>query len=128
VYDGGQFYWWSKMEYPESPTDLPSLKLYHIRLHPVLNVKNRHWAHKHLFIFRITHMWYCKWTLSGRSSRQCIRSSLSVTVLNILIYNRRGVFDTTLCDIVCQWFAAGRWFSPGTPISSTNKTDRHDIT
>ena len=24
--------------------------------------------------------------------------------------------------------AAGRWFSPGTPISSTNKTDRHDIT
>jgi hypothetical protein len=22
---------------------------------------------------------------------------------------------------------AGRWFSPGTPISSTNKTDHHDI-
>ena len=22
----------------------------------------------------------------------------------------------------------GRWFSPDTPISSTNKTDRHDIT
>jgi hypothetical protein len=22
----------------------------------------------------------------------------------------------------------GRWFSPGTPVSSTNKTDRHDIT
>jgi hypothetical protein len=22
---------------------------------------------------------------------------------------------------------AGRWFSPGTPVSSTNKTDRHDI-
>ena len=21
----------------------------------------------------------------------------------------------------------GRWFSPGTPVSSTNKTDRHDI-
>jgi hypothetical protein len=21
-----------------------------------------------------------------------------------------------------------RWFSPGTPVSSTNKTDRHDIT
>jgi hypothetical protein len=26
---------------------------------------------------------------------------------------------------VCQWLAAGRWFSP---ISSTNKTDRQDIT
>ena len=23
---------------------------------------------------------------------------------------------------------AGRWFSPGTPVSSTNKTDRLDIT
>jgi len=23
---------------------------------------------------------------------------------------------------------AGRWFSPGTPMSSTSKTDRHDIT
>ena len=41
---------------------------------------------------------------------------------------RRGVLDTTLCDKVCQWPAAGRWFSPGTPVSSTNKTDGHDIT
>ena len=23
---------------------------------------------------------------------------------------------------------AGRWFSPGSPVSSTNKTDRHDNT
>jgi hypothetical protein len=28
---------------------------------------------------------------------------------------------TTLCDKVCQWF------SPGPPVSSTNKADRHDI-
>jgi hypothetical protein len=40
----------------------------------------------------------------------------------------RGVLDTTLCNKVCQWLAAGQWFSPGTPVSSTNKTDRHDIT
>jgi len=32
---------------------------------------------------------------------------------------------TTLCDKVCQWLATGRWFSP---VSSTNKTDRHDKT
>ena len=32
---------------------------------------------------------------------------------------------TTLCDKVCQWLA---WFTPGTPDSSTNKTDCHDIT
>jgi len=34
-----------------------------------------------------------------------------------------------LCDKVCQWLATtGRWFSPGNPVSSTNKTDHHDIT
>jgi hypothetical protein len=41
---------------------------------------------------------------------------------------REGVWNTTLCDKVCQWFATGRWFSPDTPVSSTNKTDRDDIT
>jgi hypothetical protein len=40
----------------------------------------------------------------------------------------RGVLDTTLCDTVCQWFAAGQWFSPLIHVSSTSKTDRHDIT
>jgi hypothetical protein len=35
---------------------------------------------------------------------------------------------TTLCNQVCQWLAAGRWFSPGAPVSFTNKTDLHDIT
>ena len=36
--------------------------------------------------------------------------------------------DTTLCDQVCRGLGAGRWFSPGTPVSSNNKTDRHGIT
>jgi hypothetical protein len=40
----------------------------------------------------------------------------------------RGVLDTTLCNKVCQWLAAGLWFSAGPPVSSTNKTDRHNIT
>ena len=30
--------------------------------------------------------------------------------------------------IVCQWLTTGRWFSMGTRVSSTNKTDHHDIT
>ena len=30
-------------------------------------------------------------------------------------------------DKVCQLLAHGRWFSPGTPASSTTKTSRHDI-
>ena len=35
---------------------------------------------------------------------------------------------TTLCDNVCQWLVTVRWFSPGTPVSSNNKTGRYDIT
>ena len=40
----------------------------------------------------------------------------------------RCILDTTLCDKLWQWLAKSRWFSPGTSVSSTNKTDRHDIT
>jgi hypothetical protein len=54
---------------------------------------------------------------------------------NIRLYNVRLPFDGSnavavdpLCVKVCQWLAAGRWFSPGTPVSSTNITDRHNIT
>ena len=40
----------------------------------------------------------------------------------------RGILNTTLRDKASQRLAAGLWFSPGTPVSSTNKTDRHNIT
>jgi hypothetical protein len=40
----------------------------------------------------------------------------------------QGVLYIALSNKVCQCIAAGRWFSPGTPVSPTNKTDRHDIT
>jgi len=39
-----------------------------------------------------------------------------------------GVLDITLSDKVCQWLAAGLWFSLGTPVSSTKKSDHHGIT
>jgi hypothetical protein len=53
---------------------------------------------------------------------------LSPLALWVRILLRRGVLlDTTLCDKVCQWLAAGRWFSQSTLVSSTNKTDNHDI-
>ena len=42
--------------------------------------------------------------------------------------NSKDTLIETLCDKVFQWLSAGRWFSPGTPVSSTNKTVRHDIT
>ena len=37
-------------------------------------------------------------------------------------------YNIILCDKVCQWLATGQWFSLDTPVSSTNKTDHHDIT
>jgi hypothetical protein len=44
-------------------------------------------------------------------------------------YSWRGVLDKTLCDKVCQRLdAASLWFSQGTPVSFTNKTDCHNIT
>jgi hypothetical protein len=36
--------------------------------------------------------------------------------------------DSPLCDKVCHRLATGRWFSPVTTVSSTNKTYLHDIT
>jgi hypothetical protein len=39
----------------------------------------------------------------------------------------RGILDTTLYDKVCKWLATGWWLYPGTPVSSTEKTDRVNI-
>ena len=51
-----------------------------------------------------------------------------------LIFNDLMVFNATFNNIsvisiscVSVWLT-GQWFSPGTPVSSTNKTDSHDIT
>ena len=45
---------------------------------------------------------------------------LSPLTFWVRIPHRRGVLDTTLYDKVCQWIAAGRWFSSGKPVSSIN--------
>ena len=50
---------------------------------------------------------------------------LSLLKLWIWIPLRGGVLDITICDKVCQWLWTGQWLSP---VSSTNKTDCHDIT
>jgi hypothetical protein len=59
--------------------------------------------------FRRTHILYCQPAYSQNN------------VTNVCVSN-------TLLTLVCQWLAAGQWFSPGPPFSSTNKTDCHDIT
>jgi len=38
-----------------------------------------------------------------------------------------NTFIAAASDKVYQLLAHGRWFFPGTPASSTTKTDRHDI-
>jgi hypothetical protein len=40
---------------------------------------------------------------------------------------QKRVHSTRLADKVYQLLAQGRWFSPGTPASSTTKTGCHDI-
>ena len=52
---------------------------------------------------------------------QCL-SPLKLWFRNLF---RRGVCN--MSDNVCQWLVAGWWFSPGTSVYSTNKTDRHNI-
>jgi hypothetical protein len=53
---------------------------------------------------------------------------LSPLTLWVQILFRWSILDPTLCDKVCQWLVAGRWFSLDTLVSSTNKTDCYNIT
>ena len=80
---------------------------------------------------------YILWSFRGSSDRDRMVVGFTTTraicahqhticVLELCTW--RGVLDTTLCDNICQLLATGRWFSLGTPVSSTNKTDRHYTT
>jgi hypothetical protein len=93
------------------------------RSHYIIIIINKFIFWKTL-IFLLTGL---SWTWSYGSSiyNYLCNQCLSPLTLWVQIPLRRGVFDTTLCDKVCQWLSAGRWFSP---VSSTNKTDLHDIT
>ena len=42
-------------------------------------------------------------------------------------YNFNNCNTIEKLDIILNPSTTDRWFSPGTPVSSTNKTDRHDI-
>ena len=58
----------------------------------------------------------------------CIKTTYPISAYQwVPILLKRDVLDITLCYKVCQWLVVGWWFSPGTPVSSTNKTDRHDV-
>ena len=56
------------------------------------------------------------------------RGAVVVVIIWFESCSWQSVLETTLCDKVCQRLMAGWWFSPGTLISSTSKTDHYDIT
>ena len=64
--------------------------------------------------------WICKWANH--------LSFLAMCPWTVLYCSLQQMDKTTSTSSVCQWPSTDRWFSPDTPISSTNKTDRHDIT
>ena len=41
-----------------------------------------------------------------------------------MLFNMQNQITEKKCDRACQWLTTGWWYSP---VSSTNKTDRHDI-
>ena len=54
-------------------------------------------------------------------------SRIRYTFESLILSNINSTRLTTSCDIAYQLLAHGRWFSSGTPTSSTTKTGRHDI-
>ena len=69
-----------------------------------------------------------KYRLLIYKSYSCLFPQSVPIALTLLVRISIMARCTTLCDKVFQWLATGWWFSPGPPVSSTNKTDCHDIT
>ena len=56
-------------------------------------------------------------------------SSVLFSLGKWIVENINGIINHISFTIkFCQWLTTGQWFSPGTPVSSTNKTDHNDIT
>ena len=76
------------------------------------------------YIYILDPLW--SWSYGSWINYYLCNQCLSPLTLWVRIPFRRDVLDTTLIHVIK--FAASRWFSPGIPVSSTNKTDHHDIT
>ena len=77
-----------------------------------------------LYIYRKFNM-FClnKRNIEFRGGRGCDPIGSINTNMNYLY----SLSPLTLCDEVCRWFATCLGFSLGTPVSSNNKTDHHNI-
>ena len=106
--------------------------------------KNSYWPQqKTIIVFCLAYDWTVKdewmvkwpwvswsWSYGSWVYNYLYNLNQCLSPLKLWVWSRSwwGVLDTPLCDKVCQWPAAGRCFSPCTLLSSTNKTDCHDIT
>jgi hypothetical protein len=79
-------------------------------------------------IFQITkEAWVAKWIrsldLTAHTNLSPIRRGFAPSFVN---YKKRCTRLAAASDKAYQLLAHGRWFTPGTPASSTTKTGRHD--
>ena len=86
-------------------------------------------AHRHMpdqyFIRPSGSLW--SWLYGSLMYNHLYNQCLSLLKLWVLIPLMARCTWYKICDNVCQWLAAVRLFSPGTPVSASNKTGRHDI-
>ena len=68
--------------------------------------------------------WVRSLDLTTHTSLSLIRRGFAPSFVN---YKKGCTWIAAASDKVYQLLAQGRWFSPGTPASSTTKTGRHDI-
>jgi hypothetical protein len=100
-----------------------SSMIFNIQQYSLIHSPHFHF-HPYPFLLRGT-LW--SWSYGSWIYNYLCNQCLSPLKVWVAIPLRRVVLDTSLCGKVCQGLAAGHFFSPGTPVSSTNIIDHHDI-
>jgi hypothetical protein len=101
-----------------SPNSGPQRKKLSISFNLCYKCYSNNWKQFSIFIFLNAN--------SGRD-RMVVEFTISAYHCEFEPRSWRGVLDTTLCDKVCQWLTIDQSFSLGSPVSSINKTECHDI-
>jgi hypothetical protein len=92
----------------------------------MLTVKNNEKIIRFTDDLLVVHLIFTHYDIHYKTTT-CVISAYHHSSCEVEPCSWQGVLDATLCDQVCQLLATGRWFSPDTPVSSTNKTDCHNI-